>query len=399
MFINRRIRGITSHLLKSLQVPSALSLVEIQEESILDRIICKIISRLKTGTLNINDAAIKDYTKVVDQLSIAHDILLKGERMVIPPSLIKKVVRIGHDGHQGIVKTKQLLRSLVWFPNMGKIIEKHIAKCTSCQASVNTPVQEPLKSTILPDYPWQCVDIDFIGPLPSGDYILVAIDEFTRFPEIFITKSTSYDSTVHNLSKLFSSYGIPEVIKSDNGPPFQSKDFKKYAKHMGFKHQRITPHYLKANGLVENFNRMIIKMLKICKMEGLQWRNEIYMFLLNYRATVHLTTGKSPAELFFSNRPFRTRLGNFKDYVRSDEDLHKYDRKQKLKEKMSADSKCYVKHCDFKIGDTVLLKLQKINKLTPNYDPLPYIIIEKKGTMVTAKQRSCSLCYEKYFTV
>ena len=70
-------------------------------------------------------------------------------------------------------------------------------------------------------------------------------------------------------------------------------------------------------------------------MEGLQWRNEIYTFLLNYRATVHLTTGKSPAELFFSNRPFRTRLGNFKDYVRSDEDLCKYDRKQKLKEKVS----------------------------------------------------------------
>ena len=84
--------------------------------------------------------------------------------MVIPPPLIKKVVRIGHDGHQGIMKTKQLLRSLVWFPKMDKIIEKHIAKCTSCQASVNTPVQEPLKSTILPDYPWQCIDIDFIGP-------------------------------------------------------------------------------------------------------------------------------------------------------------------------------------------------------------------------------------------
>ena len=77
--------------------------------------------------------------------------------------------------------------------------------------------------------------------------------------------------------------------------------------------RRITPYHPKANGLVENFNKMVIKMLKICKMGGLPWRAEIYSFLLNYRATVHLSTGKSPAELFF--RIVRTRLGSFKDYV------------------------------------------------------------------------------------
>ena len=63
---------------------------------------------------------------------------------------------------------------------------------------------------------------------------------------------------------------------------------------MAFKHRRITPYHPKANGLVENFNKMVIKMLKICKMVGLPWKDEIYTFLLNYRATVHLTTGKSP---------------------------------------------------------------------------------------------------------
>ena len=59
---------------------------------------------------------------------------------------------------------------------------------------------------------------------------------------------------------------------------------------------------------------------------------------------------------------------------------------------MSADSKRYVKHCDHKIDDTVLLKLKKINKLTPNYDPIPYIIVEKKGTMVTAKRKDPPHC-------
>ena len=94
------------------------------------------------------------------------------------------------------------------------------------------------------------MDVDFLGPLPSGDYIFVAIDEYSRFPVIFVTKSTSRESTIGHLDRLFLSYGIPEVVKSDNGPPFKSKGFKRYSKHMGFKHRRITPYHQKANGLV-----------------------------------------------------------------------------------------------------------------------------------------------------
>ena len=86
---------------------------------------------------------------------------------------------------------KQFLQSIVWFPNMDEIIERHIGKCISCQASVYTPMQEPVESTPLPDYPWQCIDIDFLGPLPSGHYLMVVIDEYSRFPEILVTRTTS----------------------------------------------------------------------------------------------------------------------------------------------------------------------------------------------------------------
>ena len=333
------------------------------------------------------DPDLKHYAQIIDELSIARDIVLRGSRIVIPTSLIKKVICIGHEGHQGIVKMKQFLRSTVWFLNMDYIIEKHIGKCMPCQASVNNPVQDPVKSSPLPDYPWQYIDIDFLGPLPSGHYVMVAIDEYSRFPEIFITRSTAFESTVSNLDKLFSSYGIPEVVKTDNGPPFNSKHFKRYSKYMGFRHRRITPLHPKANGLVENFNRMIIKILKIARIECLPWVQELYTFLRNYRATVHLSTGKSPAELFFPNRPFRTRLGNFQDYCLKDAEVRDHERKQKLKAKAYADKKSYVKYYDLGIGDYVLLKIRKINKLTPNYDPIPYIVTAKKGSMITAERR------------
>ena len=77
---------------------------------------------------------------------------------------------------------------------------------------------EPLKMSKLPEGPWQHVDIDFCGPSPSGDYLLVAIDEYSRFPEVEITRSTSAYSTIPKLDKIFNTHGIPEVVKSDNGP-------------------------------------------------------------------------------------------------------------------------------------------------------------------------------------
>ena len=45
--------------------------------------------------------------------------------------------------------------------------------------------------TETPNSPWEKVSIDFCGPLPSGDYLLVVIDDYSRFPEVEILKSTS----------------------------------------------------------------------------------------------------------------------------------------------------------------------------------------------------------------
>ena len=366
----------------------ALFMTTIRTATLKDPVLSKILHGLKNGNLTKLCSQFKEYSRFLNEFSVVDDIILRGERIVVPKSLVNDVVSIGHEGHQGIVKCKQLLRSLYWFPRMDQIITKKVKKCTPCQAAVDTPAEEPIQSSTLPDYPWQSVDLDFLGPLPSGNYLLVAIDAYSRFPEVFVQRNTSYHTTVKHLDRLLSSYGVPEIVKSDNGPPFKSWNFRKYAKKMGFKHRRITPRHPKANGLVENFNKMLIKTLKIAKMQGLCWQDAMYTFLRNYRATPHLTTGKSPAELFFQQRPFRTRLGHAGDVSLDDEELRKHDLIQKEKSKSYSDKRSYVKNIDIQVGDHVLVKLTKANKLTPNYDPRPYVVIERKGTMITAK-RGC----------
>ena len=117
---------------------------------------------------------------------------------------------------------------------------------------------------------------------------MVVIDEYSRFPEIDVT--TSAKATLPKLDRIISSFGIPVSIKSDNCPPFDSEAFKNYCRFIGIEHKPITPRHPQANGLAENFNRMVNKVVCTAAIEPKSWKQELYKFLHNYRATPHLTT-------------------------------------------------------------------------------------------------------------
>ena len=150
--------------------------------------------------------------------------------------------------------------------------------------------------TELPPAPWQQLSIDFCGPLPSGDMLFVVIDEYSRYPEVEIVRSTSANTVISKLDRILSTHRIPAEIKSDNGPPFQSHSFAQFAQHTGF-HPKITPAWPKANSESERFMRAIQKTLRAAHLENKNWKQELFLFLRNYHATPHSTTGVSPAEL------------------------------------------------------------------------------------------------------
>ncbi|KAK9687217.1 Integrase zinc binding domain [Popillia japonica] len=84
-----------------------------------------------------------------------------------------RVVELAHRGHQGIVRTKQLIRSKVWFQNIDKITEERIKACVACQAVDNTKRRDPIIVRDLPNTPFHSLDMDFAGPFPNGKSIIV----------------------------------------------------------------------------------------------------------------------------------------------------------------------------------------------------------------------------------
>ena len=104
-------------------------------------------------------------------------------------------------------------------------------------------------------------------------------------------------------------FGVPEIVKSENGPPFQSAAFiKKFALHFRFSRRKITPYWPRANCECERFMRTLTKTIK-----RLSYQQQLHVFLRNYRDTPHPSTGVPPATLIF-NRPMKVRLPQNKHF-------------------------------------------------------------------------------------
>ena len=104
------------------------------------------------------------------------------------------------------------------------MVEERNSSCSACQATYYTPWRDPLKPSPLPERPWQKIAMDFLGPLPSGQYLLVMIDEYTRYPEVDFVHSTSAEAVIPHIVKVFSTHGFPEQVKTDGGSPSNGTD-------------------------------------------------------------------------------------------------------------------------------------------------------------------------------
>ena len=174
-------------------------------------------------------------------------IVLRSTRIVLPQSLQQRAIDIAHASHLGLSKTKALIREKVWFPKMDEMIKTTIDQCIPCQAVGKLNPPQPIESTEMPNGPWEKLHMDFYSPLPSGNYLLVVIDRYSRFPEVKIVNSTKASIVIPKLDRIFSVHGIPDVIKADNGPPFNGEEYRIYAKTLGIKLEFSTPLWPKGN--------------------------------------------------------------------------------------------------------------------------------------------------------
>ena len=363
-------------------VPKSMTIQEIEQASGQDAELSEVRESLARGG--------KDCPKpyhLIENLCVVGKLVLRGTRIIIPNKLQNRVLELAHEGHIGVVGCKQRLRTKVWWPNMDKDVEKHCRACYGCQLVSRADPPEPIRSTPLPPGPWQDVAVDIMGPLPSGDSILVVVDYFSRFYEIAILRSTTTEKVINSLERIWSRHGYPVTIKSDNGPQFIASEFIEYCKSVNIKPVKVTARWAQANGEVERQNRSLLKRLKIAQAEKKPWKDELQTYLLAYRSMPHNTTGISPAELLFG-RKLRTKIPELTErQYTSHQEVRDHDEEQKSKARTYADKERGAKPSEVGVGDQVLMRQEKTNKLDTPFAPVPLTVVAKTGNSLVVESQ------------
>lgn len=223
--------------------------------------------------------------------------VFKGLRVIIPHAMRTEIRQKLHVAHTGLESTLARARESVFWPGMKADLEDYVSKCEACNAYPQKQQKETLINHELPSRPWQKIGCD-IFTLDGNDY-LCTVDYFSDYWEIDNLKvKKDASAVITRLKRHFATHGVPEIVQSDNGPPFNSHNFAEFADNYNFTHTTSSPEYPQSNGKVENAVKLAKRVLKKSKRDG----GDFYMSLLVWRNTPTAGMNSSPAQRMFSRR-------------------------------------------------------------------------------------------------
>ncbi|XP_070385138.1 uncharacterized protein [Dermacentor albipictus] len=237
------------------------------------------------------------------ELSLAHDLVYWGHRVVIPVAARKRLLQLLHETHQGSSAMKTVARSLFWWPGIDREAECTAAQCENCIANLPMPPAAPPLGWPQTQERWSRVHVDFAGPI-EGKMVLVVVDSHTKWIEAVPLNQATSTTTIDCLRDIFSHFGVPRTLVSDNGTQFTSQEFATFADRNNITHLRTAPYHPQSNGAAERAVRTIKDGLR--KMRRGKLEHNLTRFLLNYRRTPQ-KTGKSPSEMLLGYQ-IRSRL-------------------------------------------------------------------------------------------
>ncbi|XP_048586615.1 uncharacterized protein K02A2.6-like [Nematostella vectensis] len=239
---------------------------------------------------------IAPYWTIRDELSEAEGLLFKGNQLIIPTSMRETMLNLIHESHLGIEKCKARARAIIYWPGMSRDIYEKVSKCKVCMEHQHKNIKEPMLPHERPERPWQKVGSDLME-LKGKDY-LVVVDYYSKFIEVCLLRDKTAATAKSHMKSIFARHGIPEELVADN-VPYNSKEFKDFAKDWNFKLTTCSPRFPQSNGRSEKAVQIIKRILKKS--------DDPYIALLEYRNTPVTGMSYSPAQLLMS-RTTRSKL-------------------------------------------------------------------------------------------
>lgn len=184
-----------------------------------------------------------------------------------------------------------------------------VKTCHVCQV-VGKPNQAipvaPLQPIPTVLAPFKHIIIDCVGPLPRSSsgrsYLLTVMCQSTRYPEAYPLRSINARSILKALTTFMSIFGIPEVIQSDQGSNFMSREFAKVLKQLRVRHGVSSAYHPQSQGALERFHQTLKSLLRTyCEELGRDWEEGLPWLMMAVREVTQESTGFSPNDLVFGH--------------------------------------------------------------------------------------------------
>ena len=187
-------------------------------------------------------------------------------------------------------------RNTVFWPKMTYNIQQLIEKCTICQEHGKS---QPIIGTTqeLPPFPWHTLATDMFY-WKRMDFLIVA-DVFSKYIIVRKLPNSTSAAVCIELSMIVTELGLPHIIRSDNGPCYNSKEFQQFLQHYNITHQTSSPNHPRSNGFVEKMVRVAKKLMDKAGKEGKPWISGLF----DYRVTPQSGSIASPLQLLTQCTP------------------------------------------------------------------------------------------------
>jgi len=185
---------------------------------------------------------------------------------VLPFSLRQSALSQSHDiptsGHQGIAKTLGRLQDGAYWVGMAQDVAKYCKQCTICQqAKLPGPTPAPLTNVPIGE-PWKMLASDILEVPVSrhnNRYLLVVMDYWAEAVPLQDQTAASISAVI---IKICCSFGIPDILCSNQGRNFESQLLRDVMTAFGIQKSQTTAYHPQSDGMVERFNRSLLQLLR-----------------------------------------------------------------------------------------------------------------------------------------
>ena len=212
---------------------------------------------------------LQPYCTFREELTVTNGLILKGTRIVISDKKHETILKLIHEGHLGLNKCQLHAKETVYWPGLNDQLEKHVLNYELClKYSHSKCKQEPSLSLgqEVPLYPWTRLAAD-VFYFEGVSYLLV-VDYTSRFQVFHKLTLMTGQHIANQYMLIFSVYGWPETLISDNGPCYTAEVFTNLRREYNVNHITGSTHYPQSNGLAEKYVQLVKNLFDKAKEEG-----------------------------------------------------------------------------------------------------------------------------------